>query len=196
MLAPEARLPVRASLDMYSKILRRIEENEYDNFRKVRLARVNAAIVARTRQCGHAFGAPAATPPRLCERTKLGSDAPERSSRMRRIVFASLRLQWREHPWRLCGSSSLWRLRVVRASPRATTQLNSLKRLPHLYCGGARCGRSVRTCPRRRSSWTCLCRGGKRCRRTSSNDDSPMTTAPDIDLPRSEGAKGLLAVAD
>ena len=32
---------------------------------------------------------------------------------MRRIVFASLRLQWREHPWRLCGSSSLWRLRVA-----------------------------------------------------------------------------------
>lgn len=34
MLAPSARLPVRSSLDMYSKILRRLEENEYDNFRK------------------------------------------------------------------------------------------------------------------------------------------------------------------
>ena len=38
MLAPSARLPVRSSLDMYSKILRRIEENEYDNFKKVRAA--------------------------------------------------------------------------------------------------------------------------------------------------------------
>ena len=37
MLA-QARATVRSSLDMYSKILRRIEENEYDNFKKVRAA--------------------------------------------------------------------------------------------------------------------------------------------------------------
>lgn len=35
MLSPDARLPVRASLDMYRKILDSIEENDYDNFRKV-----------------------------------------------------------------------------------------------------------------------------------------------------------------
>nr|ATQ35997.1 phytoene synthetase [Dictyopteris undulata] len=34
MLAAESRLPVQASLDMYSKILRAIETNDYDNFRK------------------------------------------------------------------------------------------------------------------------------------------------------------------
>jgi len=34
MLAPEARLPVRASLDMYSSILDKIELNNYDNFEK------------------------------------------------------------------------------------------------------------------------------------------------------------------
>ena len=34
MLAEDARLPVRASLDMYSKILDKIEENNYDNFNK------------------------------------------------------------------------------------------------------------------------------------------------------------------
>lgn len=34
MLSPDARLPVRASLDMYRKILDVIEENDYDNFRK------------------------------------------------------------------------------------------------------------------------------------------------------------------
>ncbi|CAN0011267.1 unnamed protein product, partial [Choristocarpus tenellus] len=34
MLAPQSRLPVQASLDMYSKILEAIEANEYDNFRK------------------------------------------------------------------------------------------------------------------------------------------------------------------
>jgi len=34
MLAPESRLPVQASLDMYGKILNSIEENGYDNFRK------------------------------------------------------------------------------------------------------------------------------------------------------------------
>nr|ATQ36000.1 phytoene synthetase [Sargassum vachellianum] len=33
MLAPQARLPVQASLDMYSKILEVIENNNYDNFR-------------------------------------------------------------------------------------------------------------------------------------------------------------------
>ena len=32
MLAPDARLPVRASLDMYSSILNKIEANAYDNF--------------------------------------------------------------------------------------------------------------------------------------------------------------------
>jgi len=32
MLAEDARLPVRASLDMYSTILKKIEENAYDNF--------------------------------------------------------------------------------------------------------------------------------------------------------------------
>ena len=45
MLAPSARLPVRSSLDMYSKILRRIEENEYDNFKKAS-ARARGARVA------------------------------------------------------------------------------------------------------------------------------------------------------
>eukprot|EP00953_Heterococcus_sp_UTEX-ZZ885_P013677 7810-Heterococcus_DN1.PRE.5 len=34
MLAPESRLPVQASLDMYGRILTSIEENGYDNFRK------------------------------------------------------------------------------------------------------------------------------------------------------------------
>lgn len=34
MLAPESRLPVQASLDMYGKILEAIEANDYDNFRK------------------------------------------------------------------------------------------------------------------------------------------------------------------
>ncbi|KAG5187233.1 isoprenoid synthase domain-containing protein [Tribonema minus] len=34
MLAPESRLPVQASLDMYGRILTAIEENGYDNFRK------------------------------------------------------------------------------------------------------------------------------------------------------------------
>ena len=34
MLAEDARLPVRASLDMYSSILDKIEANEYDNFNK------------------------------------------------------------------------------------------------------------------------------------------------------------------
>jgi len=33
MLAPDARLPVRSSLDMYREILNRIEDNDYDNFR-------------------------------------------------------------------------------------------------------------------------------------------------------------------
>mmetsp|Transcript_26811 Transcript_26811/g.62619 ORF Transcript_26811/g.62619 Transcript_26811/m.62619 type:complete len:292 (-) Transcript_26811:62-937(-) len=33
-LAEDARLPVRASLDMYSSILNKIEDNEYDNFNK------------------------------------------------------------------------------------------------------------------------------------------------------------------
>lgn len=34
MLAEDARLPVRASLDMYSSILDKIEQNNYDNFNK------------------------------------------------------------------------------------------------------------------------------------------------------------------
>ena len=34
MLAEDARLPVRASLDMYSSILNKIEANAYDNFNK------------------------------------------------------------------------------------------------------------------------------------------------------------------
>ena len=34
MLAEDARLPVRASLDMYSTILDKIEANNYDNFNK------------------------------------------------------------------------------------------------------------------------------------------------------------------
>lgn len=34
MLAPDAQLPIRASLDMYSSILIKIEENNYDNFNK------------------------------------------------------------------------------------------------------------------------------------------------------------------
>jgi len=34
MLAEDARLPVRASLDMYSSILDKIEKNDYDNFNK------------------------------------------------------------------------------------------------------------------------------------------------------------------
>ena len=34
MLAEDARLPVRASLDMYSSILSKIEDNNYDNFNK------------------------------------------------------------------------------------------------------------------------------------------------------------------
>jgi phytoene synthase len=34
MLAPEARLAVRASLDLYSRILDVVERNGYDNFRK------------------------------------------------------------------------------------------------------------------------------------------------------------------
>ena len=34
MLADDARLPVRASLDMYSSILDKIEANNYDNFNK------------------------------------------------------------------------------------------------------------------------------------------------------------------
>jgi len=33
MLSPDARLPVRSSLDMYREILNRIEDNDYDNFR-------------------------------------------------------------------------------------------------------------------------------------------------------------------
>mmetsp|Transcript_18809 Transcript_18809/g.28427 ORF Transcript_18809/g.28427 Transcript_18809/m.28427 type:complete len:385 (-) Transcript_18809:374-1528(-) len=33
-LAPNARMPVRASLDIYSKILDKVEENGYDNFKK------------------------------------------------------------------------------------------------------------------------------------------------------------------
>ena len=32
MLAPESRVPVQASLDCYSMILDKIEENDYDNF--------------------------------------------------------------------------------------------------------------------------------------------------------------------
>ena len=35
MLSADARLPVRSSLDMYREILNRIEDNDYDNFRKV-----------------------------------------------------------------------------------------------------------------------------------------------------------------
>lgn len=34
LLSPESRLPVRASLDMYSGILRVLEKNDYDNFHK------------------------------------------------------------------------------------------------------------------------------------------------------------------
>ena len=34
MLAPDAQLPIRASLDMYSTILNKIEDNDYDNFNK------------------------------------------------------------------------------------------------------------------------------------------------------------------
>ena len=34
MLSPEARLPVQASLDCYSEILTKIEENGYDNLGK------------------------------------------------------------------------------------------------------------------------------------------------------------------
>jgi phytoene synthase len=34
MLSEDARLPVRASLDMYSSILKKIEDNAYDNFNK------------------------------------------------------------------------------------------------------------------------------------------------------------------
>ena len=34
MLAPDARFAVRASLDLYGKILTKIEENGYDNFNK------------------------------------------------------------------------------------------------------------------------------------------------------------------
>ena len=34
MLAKDAQLPIRASLDMYSSILNKIEENGYDNFNK------------------------------------------------------------------------------------------------------------------------------------------------------------------
>lgn len=34
MLAPDARFAVRASLDLYSKILDKIEENDYDNLNK------------------------------------------------------------------------------------------------------------------------------------------------------------------
>lgn len=34
MLAPDCQLPIRASLDMYSSILDKIEGNEYDNFNK------------------------------------------------------------------------------------------------------------------------------------------------------------------
>ena len=34
MLAPDARFAVQASLDLYSKILNKIEENNYDNFNK------------------------------------------------------------------------------------------------------------------------------------------------------------------
>merc|ERR1719221_623255 len=34
MLAPDARLAVRASLDLYSAILDKVEENDYDNFNK------------------------------------------------------------------------------------------------------------------------------------------------------------------
>jgi len=34
MLSPDCQLPIRASLDMYSTILNKIEDNEYDNFNK------------------------------------------------------------------------------------------------------------------------------------------------------------------
>jgi len=34
LLAPDCQLPIRASLDMYSSILDKIEENNYDNFNK------------------------------------------------------------------------------------------------------------------------------------------------------------------
>lgn len=34
MLAPDARLPVRASMDIYSGILNQLEENGFDNFTK------------------------------------------------------------------------------------------------------------------------------------------------------------------
>jgi len=34
MLAPDCQLPIRASLDMYSTILNKIEANDYDNFNK------------------------------------------------------------------------------------------------------------------------------------------------------------------
>lgn len=43
LLAPDARLPVRASLDMYSQILDVLEENDYDNFHK-------RAYVSKTRK--------------------------------------------------------------------------------------------------------------------------------------------------
>ena len=34
MLSKDCQLPIRASLDMYSTILNKIEENNYDNFEK------------------------------------------------------------------------------------------------------------------------------------------------------------------
>ena len=34
MLSPDCQLPIRASLDMYSSILDKIESNQYDNFNK------------------------------------------------------------------------------------------------------------------------------------------------------------------
>ena len=34
MLSPDCQLPIRASLDMYSTILNKIEDNQYDNFNK------------------------------------------------------------------------------------------------------------------------------------------------------------------
>ena len=34
MLSEDCQLPIRASLDMYSTILNKIEENDYDNFNK------------------------------------------------------------------------------------------------------------------------------------------------------------------
>ena len=34
MLSKDAQLPIRASLDMYSSILEKIEGNNYDNFNK------------------------------------------------------------------------------------------------------------------------------------------------------------------